>query len=174
MRKVVCLLFTLSGIMFGSSAFAEGGFDKSKAYGGGGLSFNSPDVSGFDSAIGFQFFGGYDFEDIFSLGEGIGFSVEVGYMNSGKFENPDTCRRFNFCSSFERSRDGLWASSVVDYSINSQVKVLGRLGLDIGDDSGIIFGVGGEYQINDRISARGEYVIRPNYKSLQGNVIYRF
>ena len=158
-----------AALVFSSSVMAE--FDMEKVYAGGGVGYNSLDSSGFDSALGFQFFGGYNLNDIVEIGDGIGLAAEVGYSMSGDFEVSNCPSGLGaFCTA--SSADGLWTSAVIDYGVTDEIKVLGRLGFDLGDDDGLIFGGGGEYKINDQISARAEYVIHPNYKGFQLNGIY--
>jgi len=166
MKKIVSLVAS-AALMAGMSVSAAE-FDQSKLYAGGGLSNNTPDESALDSAMGYQFFAGYDLSDIVTLGDKIGFAAEAGYMSSGDFE---------FCSfgtCFGSSADGLWSTAVVDYEVKEGIKVLGRLGFDFGDDDGLMFGGGASYQVNEQFGVRGEYVIRENYSSLQANVVYSF
>ncbi len=174
MKKTINL--AASAVLMAGVCMPVSAFDQSKMYVGGGMSSNSHDASSLDSAIGFQFFAGYDLSDLLSLGDGVGFSAEAGYMSSGDFEYSNNyCGVYSvFCDNLDFSADGLWATAIVDYQIADAVKVLGRLGLDIGDDNGLIFGGGGAYQFNEKVSVRGEYVIRPNYSSLQANLVYAF
>lgn len=134
-------------------------------YGGAGLSSNSAD--GFDdNATGFQFFIGYDLKGV-KLGTGR-VAVEAGYMDSGDFE---VCNPF-YCLS--GSAEGLWGTGVVFLPVANQLDFIGRLGLDIGDDDGVMFGVGLGYAIDAKLQLRGEYVIRDNIDSLQANLAVRF
>jgi Outer membrane protein beta-barrel domain len=134
-------------------------------YAGGGLSSNS--VDGFDgNATGFQVFIGYDLKGV-KLGTGR-VAVEAGYMDSGDFE---TCNAF-FCVG--GSAEGLWGTGVVFLPVANQLDFIGRLGLDIGDDDGVMFGVGLGYAMNQQIQLRGEYVIRNDIDSLQANIAVRF
>lgn len=149
-----------------TSAVAETNFDKKNAYVGGGLGMNS--LSGFDDAMGFQFFGGYTIpKETLDLGK-VGLAAEVGYMTSGDFETTF------FGTTVDTSADGLWASAVFDYGINEQFKAIGRAGLDFGDDDGLLIGGGVEYAFDKKIGIRGEYVMRDNVDSLQVNVTYQF
>jgi len=134
-------------------------------YAGGGIGFNSIDVSGFDSAIGFQFFGGYDLDIV--LGENVTTAVEVGYKMSGDFDYNS-----NFVNG-SVSLDGLWFAGVARHPINDQVSLLGRLGLDLGDDDGLLFGFGGEYTVSDQVGVRAEYIIRSDTSALEFNLTYR-
>ena len=171
MKKMIGLfasMVLLSGMSMSVKSFE---FDDRKLFVGGGLGFNNPDSSFLESAIGYQFFGGYDFSDDVKIGNKIGLSGEIGYTNSGDFDLKG-CTGSVFCSGF--SANGLWSNAVFDYAVNGQMSALGRVGLDFGDDDGLMFGFGGGYKINDNVSARVEYVIRDNYSSLQGNVVYDF
>jgi len=159
-----------AALVFSSSVMAE--FDMEKVYAGGGVAYNSLDVSGPDSAIGFQGFAGYNLNDIVEIGDGIGLAAELGWATSGDFEQ---CFNFGFgeqCAS--SSVDGFLATGVIDYAVNDEIKALGRIGFDFGDDDGLVFGIGGEYKVNDQISARAEYLIHDNYKGFQLNGVYYF
>jgi len=143
-------------------------FDQSKMYVGGGVSSNELDVSHYDRAIGFQGFAGYDLSDLVPLGEQGTFAVEAGYMTSGDFEFDANWIGWDI------NLDGLWATAVIGYRFNDAIQAIGRLGVDVGDDDGLMFGGGGAYQFHERVSIRGEYVVRQNYSSLQANVVYSF
>lgn len=122
---------------------------------GAGMSLNS--VSGpADDEVGFQFFAAYDLDRL-NIMQGVSSSIEFGYMDYG-FDGRDT--------------GGLWVTGVVDGAIQNNFGWLGRLGLDLGDDSGLMFGAGLYFNINSRLDLRGEYVIRDDIDSLQFNVIY--
>jgi hypothetical protein len=124
-------------------------------YGGAGLSLNS--ASGYDDATGYQFFLGYDLK---------------GVKDSGDFDYEECFP--GFCVSGSDSADGLWGTGVIFLPIAKQLDFIGRLGLDIGDDDGIMFGVGVGYAIDKKIQLRGEYVIREDIDSLQANLAFRF
>jgi hypothetical protein len=136
-------------------------------YGGGGFASNSLDGTS-ENATGFQLFVGYDLKTV-KLGTAR-VAVEAGYMDSGDF---DFCPGFAIpgCSA---SFDGLWGTGVVSLAVAKQVDFIGRIGLDIGDDDGIMFGVGLGFALDQKIQLRGEYVIRDNIDSLQANIAVRF
>jgi hypothetical protein len=124
---------------------------------GAGLSRNSVDVRGYsDSEIGFQFFAAYDLDQV-NLIEGTKSSVELGYMDYG-FSRGDA--------------GGLWTTYVLDGAIRENLAWLARLGLDLGDDSGLMFGAGVGFRVNAATQLRLEYVIRDDIDSLQLNFIY--
>jgi hypothetical protein len=88
-------------------------------------------------------------------------SVEVGYMDSGDLD-------------VNRGRDvdaeGVWSTAVISFPLTGRLNVLGRAGLDFGDDDGFMFGGGLGYQANEKVEVRCEYVVRDNIDSLQFNV----
>ena len=127
-------------------------------YAGGGISSNS--VSGLSNdETGFQFFVGFDLKGV-NLGKAR-MAVEAGYMDSGDFGGG-------------RSVDGLWGTGVMFVPVANNVDLIGRLGFDIGDDDGVMFGVGMGFAFNKTMQLRGEYVIRDNIDSLQANIAVRF
>lgn len=128
--------------------------DKTKLSLGAGISRNS--VSSLDET-GFQFFMGYDLDQV-NLLEGVNTSVEFGYMDYGSFPLGNS--------------GGLWVTGVIDGAITEQVNWLARLGLDLGDDDGFMFGVGAEYELDAKMGLRGEYVVRDNVDSIQFNFVY--
>lgn len=142
-----------------TSALAQG-FNQNNLYIGGGIGVNS--VSGWDDAVGFQVFAGYEF-DVADI-DPIELAVEVGYMDTGDFER----------GRLETSANGLWVTGVASYALNQQFSLLGRLGVDFGDDDGLMVGVGVGYAVNRQVEVRGEYVVRDEVDSLQANVVYRF
>jgi len=169
--RMSLLAIGLGAVSTFSNAFE---FAEENIYAGGGLAFNFPDTSSLDSAIGYQFQAGYDLKDDVKMPNKLGLAAEVGYTSSGNFSWSDCPSSFVNCSAFDFSADGLWINAVSDFHVQDQISVLGRLGLDMGDDDGIMFGFGAGYKIDEKISARVEYVIRQNYKSLQANAIYNF
>jgi opacity protein-like surface antigen len=141
-------------------------FKQDNAYVGAGIGLNSVDVSGADDAIGFQIFAGYRL-DMVNV-DPVKLAVEIGYMDSGDFE-VDTP-----FGTFEDNASGIWLTAVAAYPLNQELNLLGRLGLDFGDDDGPMLGVGIGYTASRQIEVRGEYVIRDDIDSLQANVVYHF
>lgn len=138
------------------------GFDTKKAYYGGGLGSNSAYGS---SGTGFQFFGGYDLP--VKVGKGK-LAVEVGYMDSGDLE-----QTVPFFGTISFSASGLWGNAVYTHPLQKNLDFVGRAGLDIGDDDGVMFGAGVGYKLNNKMSLRGEYVLRDTIDSLQVNFVMR-
>ncbi len=104
---------------------------------------------------GFQFFAAYNLPQV-NLMEGVNSSVEFGFMDFG-FDKDDT---------------GIWASYVVDGAISGRLGWLAQTGFDIGDDSGLLFGAGLKFMLNDKSDLRFEYVKRDEVDSLQINFLY--
>lgn len=154
MKKIVCLFALMSmAIVPSFSANAEGGGIKAdNFYLGGGLGFNS-------GATGFQLFGGYEFD--FIINEDISSAVELGYMNTGEFDNNEDFK-------------GLWVAAVESVPLSSKTDMLVRLGVDFGDDDGILFGAGLQYKFNTKAAFRAEHVVRDHINSLQANVLFKF
>ncbi len=170
MKKVIGFI-AVAALIYSSALMAE--FDQSKAYVGGGLAYNSPDGSASDSMIGYQGFVGYDLNDLVSIHEKVGFSVEAGYATSGDF-----CSTVDFglglgSQSFcGGSSDGIWTTAVFDYKVKEKIKAIGRIGYDLANINGLIIGAGGQYELNSQMSVVAEYVIRNFHKGLQANFIY--
>jgi len=149
---MICLVAQITPVM------AEKGkplLDRGKFSIGAGISNNS--VSGpIDDELGYQIFGAYDLSMV-NLMEGVYSSVEFGVMDYG-FSNDST---------------GIWGTYVIDGDIGGGFGWLARLGLDIGDDNGLMLGAGAGYEINKQIDIRLEYVVRDEVDSLQFNVLFR-
>jgi hypothetical protein len=62
---------------------------------------------------------------------------------------------------------------VADLPLNQNVSAIGRLGLDIGDDDGVMIGFGLGFPMSQKTDLRVEYVIRDNIDSFQLNLVIR-
>lgn len=146
-------------------------------YVGGG--FSSNDRSGWDDATGYQVFVGFTVDKWLNFGlQDLSFSAELGYMDTGDFDRRacwynSTAQRTQ-CWTSERSDSGLWTSAVATYSVTPQFQLIGRIGVDFGDDDGALLGAGVGYRLTDAFELRGEYVVRDKVDSLQANLVYRF
>jgi hypothetical protein len=89
--------------------------------------------------------------------EGVASSVEFGFMDYG----------------FSGDSTGIWGTYVIDGKFSGQFGWLARLGLDIGDDNGLMLGAGVGFDLSDKLILRGEYVVRDQVDSLQINLLYR-
>jgi len=126
--------------------------DKTMLSIGAGVSHNSV---GSDDEIGFQFFAAYDLNQV-NVMEGVKSSVEFGLMDYG----------------FSRDSTGVWGTYVIAGPLSGQIGWLARAGIDIGDDSGLMFGAGVGFAMDDETQLRIEYVVRDDVDSLQLNFLY--
>jgi hypothetical protein len=150
-----------------ASVAAAQGLDTKKLFFGAGLSSNS--ASGLDNGTGYQFFGGYGFGEVSPK---LYVDAEVGYMDSGDMK-PKGCNQVFGFNCPEVSASGLWANGVGRFMVAPNVELIGRAGLDFGDDDGFMFGVGAGFIMSRNVKLRGEYVKRDNIKSLQFNFVYQ-
>lgn len=153
---IILSLSLMSGAFFKplSAAEEEPLLDRNLFSIGVGFSDNSMSSPSEDDT-GFQFLGAYDLSEV-NLMEGVASSIEFGFMDFG----------------FPRDDTGIWASYLVDSTISGQFGWLAQVGFDIGDDSGLLFGAGVKYAIDEKMDLRGEYVIRDEVDSLQFNLLY--
>jgi len=161
---VVCGGF---GVPVASAAPPAGGAGAPYYVGAGG-SLNS--VSGSDYGLGVQVFGGYDLGSV----NAVRFAVEAGYLDTGRmdYSGSVTAPAGSLGSSSARAR-GLWATGLGRVPVSKDVEILGRLGLDFGDDDGVVVGVGAAFNGNRRTQFRAEFVVRDHVDSIQVNVTYR-
>jgi hypothetical protein len=134
------------------------GFDSSRLFFGGG--FSSNDTSGSDDAVGYQIFGGYGFGEVAPK---FFIDAEVGYMDSGDMAT----------SKGDVSAKGLWAAAVGRYLVVPSVELIARLGLDFGDDDGLLAGIGAGVILSRNFKLRLEYVKRDNVDSVQFNLVFQ-
>ncbi len=159
MKKAV---WFLAAMIMSASVNAET-FDSRNLYVGGGIGFNS--LAGAGSATGFQIFGGYQFD--FKLNEDISTAVEIGYMDSGDFD------RFNTGGNAGDATGG-WLSVVESVPLTRKANMMARLGVDFGDDDGLLVGAGLQYKFDTRVALSMEYVVREHINGLQTNMRVNF
>ena len=170
-KSGVLLVALLSVFNVNAADDSEVSIDTNKIYFGGGLGLNS--ASGVDSGMGFQFFGGYELP--VKMGKGA-LSVEAGYMDTGDMTASTTFNDgFGNVRTFsvDASASGLWGNAVYELPLQNKLSVLGRAGLDLGDDDGLMFGAGVAYKLNQKMGLRGEYVIRDHINSMQVNFVMK-
>jgi hypothetical protein len=156
-------------MIFSSAAAAQGSsvtINTSSFYLGGGLGFNG---HGGGRSVGYQFLGGYEFAS--KLNGDISSAIELGYMDTDNFETKtlDT----GITKTFPDAK-GMWLNYVGSYPIGNKVEGLWRIGLDFGDDDGVMVGAGMGYNFNRHWALRSEYVIRESVDSFQFNLLYGF
>jgi hypothetical protein len=141
-----------------STAAAAQGFQTSKLFFGAGLSSN--DVSGSDNATGYQVFGGYGFGEVT---KNVFIDAEVGYMDTGKMTRGGSTVKAK----------GLWANGVGRLMVTPSIELIGRLGLDFGDDDGLMAGIGAGVILTKNFKLRLEFVQRDDVNSVQFNFVYQ-
>jgi len=161
MKSLRLMALALAAISFSSAAAAQG-FDLRRLFVGGGLSVNT--VTGSDDGAGAQVFGGYNFP---AITRNLYVDAEAGYMDTGKLERKGCTSAF--C---DAKANGLWATGVVRYLVTPNVELIGRAGVDFGDDDGIMYGVGVGYITGAHFKVRLEYVQRDDVTSVQFNVVF--
>lgn len=154
---------TIFALMLAATQVSAEGIDVNKIYFGGGLSSN--DIGYGDSAIGFQVFAGMPLP---IKTQNVKISAEAGYMDSGDFD-----KNLGIFGTVSNSVNGLWGTVVADLPLNQNVSAIGRLGLDIGDDDGVMIGFGLGFPMSHKTDLRVEYVIRDHVDSFQLNLVLR-
>lgn len=150
------------------ASYSHAAFDMNKVYYGGGLSSNS--AANASGGTGFQFFGGYPLPVKVPKGK---LAVEVGYMDTGDMTTPDVNFGFITIPGIDLSASGLWGNAVYTMPLQKNLDLIGRAGLDLGDDDGFMYGVGVGYKFNPKMELRGEYVLRGYTDSLQVNFVMK-
>ncbi|MCW8831508.1 MAG: outer membrane beta-barrel protein [Gammaproteobacteria bacterium] len=162
MKKLYVMLFVMC--MAGYS-YAE--VDSDKLYLGGGLSLNSLSGIDFSDGIGLQVFAGYKLPVKIADGS---LSVEAGYMDSGDMDSSVNIPGLGVFKG-ETEAKGVWVNAVIDLLLKDKLSFVGRAGLDLGDDDGIMLGGGLGLRLDEKMQVRAEYVIRDHVDSLQVNLI---
>ena len=167
MKKVTGLfVFMALAVLVHVEAQAETqaqGVDAKQFYVGGGLGFNS--LPGAGSATGFQIMGGYEFKT--KLNEDITSALEIGYMDTGKFDHINNTTRSD-------DVNGVWVAMLESVPLSRKADMLARLGYDFGDDDGLLLGTGLQYKFTTKVAMRMEYIARQHVNSLQANVLFKF
>ncbi|MGH9718704.1 MAG: outer membrane beta-barrel protein, partial [Bryobacteraceae bacterium] len=158
LKTIRILLIGLVGVAMTSVAAAQV-VDTGKLFFGGGVSSN--ETSSSDNATGWQVFGGYGFGEVT---RNIFIDAEVGYMDSG---NMKQAGRADF------KANGLWAAGVGRLLLTPSIELLGRLGMDFGDDDGVLAGIGVGFILGQRFKLRFEFVQRDNVDSIQFNLVFQ-
>ena len=154
MNKIIPVLALL---VTTSTAYAQN-FDTKQIYFGAGAGFNSVNNNNFynnSNAVGFQVFAGLPLA--VNMGSAA-LAVEVGYMDTGNFDRGG-------------SANGLWSTAVASLPLNNNLKLVGRLGYDFGDDDGAMIGAGLGFPVAKKMDMRVEYVVRDHIDSLQANLV---
>ena len=157
LKTIRVMVIGLVGMALSSIAVAQG-MDTRNLFFGAGVSSN--EVSGSDSATGYQIFGGYGFGEVTPK---VFIDAEVGYMDTGNM----TRRGGNV------KANGLWANGVGRLMLAPSIELIGRLGMDFGDDDGLMAGIGVGFLLTRSLKLRLEFVQRDNVDSVQLNFVFQ-
>ena len=157
LKKIRVMVVGLIGMALSSVAIAQGAATNNLFFGGG---VSSNEVSGSDSAVGWQIFGGYGFGEVTPK---VFIDAEVGYMDTGNM----TRRGGNV------KANGLWANGVGRLMLAPSIELIGRLGMDFGDDDGLMAGIGVGFLLTRSLKLRLEFVQRDNVDSVQLNFVFQ-
>ena len=125
--------------------------------------FDSPFSSDNRSAAGAGFFVGYEIE---SGIQDVRSSVEAGYTQTKDFYRNSNTDIKSF-----------WVAGVLQKrlpELNPNFSVLGRIGLDLGDDDGLFMGFGVAMQHQANIATRAEFINKDATKVYQLSLLFSF
>lgn len=146
------------------TAQAEG-FDRNRLHLGAGVSYNQFDApfgGRTESAAGVNLFAGYELKN--NIADVVTY-VEGGYAQTDDFYGSGTDVR------------GLWVSGVMEKDlpeIGRNLFVLGRLGVDIGDDDGVFMGAGAGVHLNRKTDLRAEFLNKDATSVVQVSLTFGF
>ena len=158
LKTMRVMAIALIGMALSSVAVAQG-LDTRKLFFGAGVSSN--DTSGSDNATGWQIFGGYGFGEVT---RNVFIDAEIGYMDTGNMSRPGRG---------DAKANGLWANGVGRLLVSPSIELIGRLGMDFGDDDGLMAGIGVGFLLTRSLKLRLEFVQRDNVDSVQLNFVFQ-
>ena len=167
MKKHIPLLLALSSLPLMAQADNHGqGFQPERLQLGASLSHNvvdSPFGGGNVDAMGMSIFAGYELDNDIDQ---VKTTVEIGYSQTDDFfKGP------------HNDISGLWVAGVVEkqlLEINPNLFALARLGLDLGDDDGILLGAGAGFHLTPKVDIRGEYINKDASSVYQASFVLNF
>lgn len=166
MISILLASFAAPAMAASTYAKSQGGKESGQLFFGAGISQN--DIPGSDEGTGYQFFGGYGFGRV---ARSVSLDLEVGYMNTGNMDYITRVGPYLFRA--DARAKGLWATMVGRLALNPQFDLIPRIGLDFGDDDGIMVGMGLGFNANRQTQLRLEFIERDTVSSLQFNFVYR-
>ncbi|MEQ3692239.1 MAG: outer membrane beta-barrel protein [Thalassolituus sp.] len=150
-----------------ASAMADDSPLKDRLYVGANLSHNTIDspFGGDDvDAGGYSIFTGLKFDNSI---EGLTTSAELGYSDTKDF----------FDSNGDADINGVWVAGVAEKTlpeIDPRVSALARIGLDLGDDDGILLGAGLGFHATEMLSLRAEFINKDASSVYQVGAVFNF
>ena len=161
-RSTLSAAAVAAGLLLATGPATAASLEGERFYIGGGVNDNE---IGSSDDTGYQFFLGYELP---LETDEVGAAVELGYWDAGDFgrRTPAGTRRSDV--------DGAWLNGVLSVPIAPRFDLIGRAGLDFGDDDGLMAGAGLGFDLNERLQLRGEIVERDDTESIQANLLYRF
>lgn len=159
------LPLTVALLALSSAAGADtSGFNPHSLYLGAGFSYNqidSPFGGGSADATGVTVFAGYDLPSQIAQ---VRTRAELGYSQTSDFYTGADIK-------------GLWLAGVLEKDmpeIHPRLFVLGRAGFDIGDDDGILMGVGAGMHLAPKLDVRGEFLNKDSTTVVQASLVLQF
>lgn len=125
--------------------------------------FDSPFSNDNRSATGFGLFVGYELENAIN---DVRSTVEVGYTQTDDFYRDSDTDITSF-----------WVAGVLQKrlpELNPNFFVVGRFGLDLGDDDGLLMGFGVAMQHQANIATRAEFINKDTTKVYQLSLLFSF
>ncbi len=172
MKKLLSIPLVSALVLCSGVASAQDD-QKKPYYIGVGLTSSTPDDdNNFKQASGFQIYGGYKLEQ--KIADMIDITIEAGFHDTGDYDGKVKIVNGNIVRDESYNSAGVWAAGVFSYAITDSFDVQGTLGLDLGDDDGVLFGGGVVYHFNDRINLNWALINRSESQSSQINVTYQF
>lgn len=117
-------------------------------------------------ANGYSLFGGYKFDN--SVAD-LMTAVEFGYSDTGDFYNSN--------GNGDEDINGVWVAAVAEKympEIDPRLSVIGRGGLDLGDDDGIFLGAGAGFKVNEQVGLRAEFINKDASSVYQVGALFHF
>ena len=141
-------------------------------YIGIGATSSIPDDDNYKNATGFQIYGGWKLDH--KLVNTFNISIEAGYADSGDFDGSAQVVNGNVTYPETFNTQTVWGAGVLSYNFYKRFDVQGTLGLETGDEDGVIYGGGLDYHVDRRIDLKLALIQRSESVQTQFNVTYQF
>ncbi len=168
----------LTSLVLWTGAVKADEHEKKPYYIGLGLTASVPEEdSNYKNAAGFQIYGGYKFENEnfdWKILNYVDIAIEAGFHDTGDYDGSPKVVNGSIVRADSYNSAGIWAAGVFSYNFSESFDAQGTLGVDLGDDDGVLFGGGVVYHFNDRINLNFAIIKRPESQSTQFNATYQF